>query len=159
MLAEVQAGRPKFRRSLSGGAVVLAASVAAFALLWRVSAGGVSAGAAESYAVDYRVASHVLSAATASNVVMGRLEAMGPASSPKVLKMTVLRMSDVASVESGAGAPSADSPDAGTVVWAVRAEGTFVGLRVPPGAKPIVGSTGYFILDDATGEILGMGTP
>lgn len=43
--------------------------------------------------------------------------------------------------------------------WVVRATGTFVGLRVPPGQPPIVNDTGYIIIDDATGEVVGMGMP
>jgi hypothetical protein len=45
------------------------------------------------------------------------------------------------------------------VVWVVRATGTFVGLRVPPGQDAIVGTSGYIVIDDATGDILEMGMP
>src|SRR3990170_3562974 len=47
--------------------------------------------------------------------------------------------------------------DASGIRWVVRATGTFVGQRVPPGNPPIVADTGYLIIDDATGEVVGMG--
>jgi hypothetical protein len=49
--------------------------------------------------------------------------------------------------------------DATGIRWVVRATGTFVGQRVPPGNPPIVADTGYLIIDDATGEVVGMGMP
>jgi hypothetical protein len=52
-----------------------------------------------------------------------------------------------------------DAPGARRLVWVVRATGHFVGMRVPPGRGPIVGTSGYLIIGDKTGEILGMGLP
>jgi hypothetical protein len=40
--------------------------------------------------------------------------------------------------------------------WVVRAEGTFVNSR---GLKQRVWSSGYFIIDDANGDVVGMGMP
>jgi hypothetical protein len=44
-------------------------------------------------------------------------------------------------------------------VWVVRARGHFVGGRTPPGVKPVVAKSGYFVIDDNSGEILEMGMP
>jgi hypothetical protein len=44
-------------------------------------------------------------------------------------------------------------------VWIVRASGPFYSDRVPPSAAPIVESTGYFVIDDGSGQIVGMGMP
>jgi hypothetical protein len=44
-------------------------------------------------------------------------------------------------------------------VWVVRARGSFVGRRTPPGVPDVKSSTGYFVIDDATGEVIEMGTP
>lgn len=49
--------------------------------------------------------------------------------------------------------------DPAAVVWIVRARGPFVGLRVPAGQQPASGESGYFVISDALGEVLGMGMP
>lgn len=160
MLDRVRAGPPSVRDVVSGGAALIAVAVIAFALFMRVRSDSAVASAGQTYSVDYRVPAKVLSAAQVADIVEARLMTMGGSTSaPKVLRMTVVPLSAVASVELGAGSTSAGSPEADAVVWVVRAEGTFIGTRVPPGAKPIVGSTGYFILDDATGDVIGMGIP
>lgn len=41
----------------------------------------------------------------------------------------------------------------------VRARGRFVGRRTPPGVPELVSSTGYLLIRDSSGEILGMGAP
>lgn len=56
--------------------------------------------------------------------------------------------------------PSAAVPDDPTaVVWIVRARGPFVGLRVPAGQEPALGESGYFVISDALGDVVGMGMP
>jgi hypothetical protein len=62
----------------------------------------------------------------------------------------------VRSLEPGAG--EGDS-DIGRAVWVVRAIGTFVGNRVPPGHDDIIADSGYLLIDDFTGEVVGMGLP
>lgn len=54
---------------------------------------------------------------------------------------------------------TASASEVNDIVWVVRAQGTFVGERVLPGMSPIVSSTGYLLIDDATGSILGTGMP
>lgn len=79
--------------------------------------------------------------------------------SVKVLSINPVSRSDADRVEPRLGAIDPENPDAGRLVWIVRAEGAFFGGRVPPGAKPIVGTTGYIVIDDETGLVVGMGTP
>ncbi|HET8785529.1 MAG TPA: hypothetical protein VFM38_07840 [Candidatus Limnocylindrales bacterium] len=53
-----------------------------------------------------------------------------------------------------------ESGDASRVIWVARGEGTFLVTRGGLSAKgPWVGETGYLLIDDETGEIVGMGTP
>jgi hypothetical protein len=52
--------------------------------------------------------------------------------------------------------PSWTAEDPDRVVWLVRAEGTFVSLRGPdPG--PLTAERGFYVIDDASGEIIGFG--
>jgi len=44
------------------------------------------------------------------------------------------------------------------VVWVVRAKGAFVSRRSWPGKGPIVRSSGFYVLDDETGQIIARGT-
>lgn len=144
------------------GSIIVAAiaifAVVAFLSFWR----GQGAGAA-TYPVDVRVESTQMTQASVETIVLDRLEAMrgiqdmGVAS--KIDEMVVLPMADVSSIEPNAGAPAPDAPGARSSVWYVRASGTFLGEHTPPGVKPIVGTTGYFIIDDSTGSMVGMGMP
>ncbi|HEY3548959.1 MAG TPA: hypothetical protein VGK17_23035 [Propionicimonas sp.] len=160
----VKPGRPQAGPGVSAGVTAVSLFLLLIAVLLlvvlalpRISGG---TGASPDYPVEFRVAAHKMSAADVDSTIKARLTEMGGTTSPaKVTGMTVLSMSDVSAVEPGAGGPVDGSPDAATTVWVVRAEGSFVGLRVPPGAKPIHSTTGYFIVDDATGEIVGMGMP
>ncbi len=68
----------------------------------------------------------------------------------------VVAMADIRQFESGA---TVDEGAASRIIWIVRGTGTFVGYRVPPGAPPVVGTQGYVVIDDATGEVLQMGMP
>jgi hypothetical protein len=68
-------------------------------------------------------------------------------------------LSDVSAYEPRIGAP-VDSPDASQIVWVARGEGTFLVTRTGrSGRPPWVGETGYLLIDDETGEIVGFGTP
>lgn len=55
--------------------------------------------------------------------------------------------------------PSAPTDGFGSaIVWIARATGTFVGLRGPD-PDPYVADSGYLLISDETGEIVGMGMP
>jgi hypothetical protein len=142
----------------SAGLVLLgAALLAATALALGVVRSG---GATARYTVNEQVSSHGMSPTAVADKVLAQLASMGtPVSNARILSMTVTTGANAADYEAGSGRPGPDSPEAKAVVWVVRAEGSFVGLRVPPGAKPITSSTGYFIIDDATGDVVGMGMP
>lgn len=72
-----------------------------------------------------------------------------------IQKISAVAADRVTSVEAAAPVET----DATGIRWVVRATGTFVGQRVPLGNPPIVADTGYLIIDDATGEVVGMGMP
>lgn len=76
----------------------------------------------------------------------------------KLLSITAVMASNIRSVETRAGAPDPGSGD-DAVVWVVRAQGPFIGLRVPPGRDPIVNDSGYLVIDDATQSVVSMGMP
>ena len=46
-----------------------------------------------------------------------------------------------------------------TMVWLVRAEGTFKNNRVPPGGNPGFAASGYYKIGDADGGVLEFGFP
>ena len=155
MIREDEPAATRSRLTIGGAAAAIAMVALVAALLARSGSA-----ASARYVVDDRVGATHLSAGQVESVVLARLAAMGtPADARQISRMTVLQMSMVPTIEARAGAPPSDSPDANDVVWVVRAEGHFVGQRVPPGAQPIVASTGYFVVDDATGETIGMGMP
>ena len=67
--------------------------------------------------------------------------------------------SDVRTIEpESALGPEPGAPTGGAV-WVVRARGHFVGRRVPPGVPDVRSSTGYFVIEDATGDVRAMGMP
>jgi hypothetical protein len=97
-----------------------------------------------------------------------------------VTRLSVEQVTDLVMAELGPGAeiteidalrdrvlaravePRAFRPAPGTAtgpVWIVRARGRFEGRRVPPGAPYVVAPTGFFVVDDATGDIVEMGLP
>jgi hypothetical protein len=70
------------------------------------------------------------------------------------------RWADVGAYEPRIGDADPSSPDATRIVWVARGEGTFLVTRTGrSGRPPWVGATGYLLIDDETGEIVGMGTP
>jgi hypothetical protein len=155
MIVATTTSRLSTRRTV-GWFLLLVATVAITATLLARSGAAGSGG----YPIDALVASHHLTAAQVETVVLDRLTAMGTAvGAAQISHMTVLPMSMLPTIEPGAGAPAPGSAEAGQVVWLVRASGRFVGMRVPPGAAPITASSGYFLVDDATGQTLGMGMP
>jgi hypothetical protein len=68
-----------------------------------------------------------------------------------------VRRVDIGSLEPrAAGAQPKGDPNA--AFWIVRAEGTFVTQR-GRSITPLVGTSGYFIIDDTSGEIVAWGMP
>jgi hypothetical protein len=97
-----------------------------------------------------------------SEVAMGQLRLMEQwagrtAASARVLSMTATTAEGVVRLEPAAGAGS--SLTASVVVWLVRAEGTFTNVRTPPGVEPMIARSGYLIISDADGSIIGSGFP
>lgn len=78
------------------------------------------------------------------------------AMSARVISMTATTAEGVVRRERSAG--SGSSLGSG-IVWLIRAEGTFTNSRTPPGVAAIVASSGYVIISDADGAILGSGFP
>lgn len=74
----------------------------------------------------------------------------------RVLSMTATTAEGVVRLEPAAGQ---DSLLTAGIVWLVRAEGTFTNNRTPPGAESLVAPSGYFIISDADGGIVGSGFP
>jgi hypothetical protein len=78
-----------------------------------------------------------------------------PTTPARITKIWLRRQSDLQSVD-----PNAPGSTDSNVVWLVRAEGTFTTNHtgsVP--RSPAVWSSGYLIVDDATGGIIGQGSP
>lgn len=77
--------------------------------------------------------------------------ALGPAA--RVLSVVAAMGDELLSIE-----PSSGGYEPERTVWVVRAEGTFVASRgLNP--KPRVFTTGFFVIDDASGKVLVMGMP
>lgn len=75
---------------------------------------------------------------------------------PKILRMTVTTLAPVPQVEANAGQVS---PAHDEIVWVVRAGGTFTTNRYPPGAKPPVATSGYYVISDQDGSVVQFGLP
>jgi hypothetical protein len=106
-----------------------------------------------------------MSPAEVAQVVMPRLArpiasvSADPATGrPRILPAppVIISMSAIA----GPDLPQVDprmSPNPYPVVWYVRATGAFTSFRVPFGVPPIRGRSGCYLIDDATGNVVGMG--
>ncbi len=75
---------------------------------------------------------------------------------PGILAVTATTVAGVASLEPRSGH---QEPPAPGIQWLVRAEGTFTNNRTPPGASPMVAATGFFVIGDADGGVIGFGFP
>jgi hypothetical protein len=85
------------------------------------------------------------------------LKQLGP--SAAIERITVVASAaEIRSVERN-GSAHVGGVDLGGPVWVVRARGSFVGRRGPPGTSDIKSSSGYYVIDDASGEIIEMGLP
>ncbi|HLX33810.1 MAG TPA: hypothetical protein VKR30_01060 [Candidatus Limnocylindrales bacterium] len=148
------------RLSISPGLIGLLVAVALLAAavgLWRGGSG------TSSYPVDIRVPSTRMTAAEVATSVLERLQQMRAQQdlgvAPAIDSMVALPLSQLPTVDESAGHPDPGTVDANATVWFVRAHGTFIGSHVAPGANPIVESTGYLLVDDQTGDFVGMGMP
>lgn len=75
---------------------------------------------------------------------------------PRIVTVTATTRSGVEKLEAGSGH---QEPPAPGIQWLVRAEGTFTNERTPPGANPMIAPTGYFIIGDDDGGVIGFGFP
>jgi len=66
-------------------------------------------------------------------------------------------LASLATVEPTLGVP--EGPEAAQLrtIWLIRAHGRFVANRTPPGVEPASSPFGYYLVDDAVGEVIGMG--
>jgi len=76
--------------------------------------------------------------------------------SPKIVRMTATSAAGVSRLEPGAGVPE---PIPGGIQWVVRAEGTFTTNRGPMTGAAGVAASGFFLISDGNGDILGFGDP
>lgn len=96
-----------------------------------------------------------------ANERLASMAGMAPSAtavSPSISTVRALRADQVQSIESQAGIEVGPSVDPGRAIWVVRATGTFVGLHTRQ-LEPIVFGSGFLLIDDSTGEIVGMGMP
>jgi hypothetical protein len=126
---------------------VLAVTGLAFVAL----SAGASAGTRE-----VSIASGVEPRMTPAEAVAVVRERLGPAATVTSLR-GLARGSDVARFEPAAGRPLG-AENIGPV-WLVRANGRFVGGHGPPGSAPVEADSGYYVVSDADGGVLGMGLP
>lgn len=75
---------------------------------------------------------------------------------PKILRLTATTGARIAEVEPSAGQQQPAEPG---IVWVVRAEGRFTTNRYPPGAKPSVATSGFYVVSDSDGLVLSFGFP
>jgi hypothetical protein len=73
--------------------------------------------------------------------------------SPDILSVTAVAESDIESALPDFGG----DPEASRLVWVVKATGWFVARTGPAGRPPDAGPDGYLVIDDATGQTVGMG--
>jgi hypothetical protein len=125
--------------------------LAAASLVFVTLSAGASAGTRE-----VSIASGVEPRMTPAEVVAGVLERLGPEATVTSVR-GLARSSDVTRFEPNGGSSRAD--DLGPV-WLVRVEGRVVAERsARPGLPPLEAETGYVIVVDADGGVLGMGLP
>lgn len=58
----------------------------------------------------------------------------------------------------GRGGPGRDLPAMGPI-WIVRGQGVFIPRFLPPGVVAVPSPTGYYLVSDESGDLVGMGTP
>lgn len=149
----------RFRAQLSG-LFVIGAAILVVVLLRSLQSGATPG--ANPYSVDITPGLAVSrSADSIALIVSNRLEAMGAelgrSLSVKVVSLKAVPGSELSKAEPQTG--SAVGPEASRAYWVIRATGPFYSNRTPPGKPAITADAGYFIVDDLTGEIVGMGMP
>ena len=102
-----------------------------------------------------------LSPEQVAGIVFGQIEsserAVGRVVAPaRIVRMTVTTSGAAGRVEPGTGS---DVRMPNSIVWVVRAFGTFTNRRTPPGGEPGVAGSGFYVIADADGSILGFGFP
>ncbi|HET7031242.1 MAG TPA: hypothetical protein VFI34_12075 [Candidatus Limnocylindrales bacterium] len=97
------------------------------------------------------VAAIVLRAIHANEIGLGRV--LSPA---RIIRMSVTLASRVRAIEPNAGQ---GQPAANRTVWVVRAFGTFTTNRGPANAQLDAAGSGYYVIDDGDGSIMGDGFP
>lgn len=75
---------------------------------------------------------------------------------PRIWRLTATTAAGIVRLEPGAGQ---GDPMPEGINWLVRAEGTFTTNRGPVGGAAGVAASGFFIISDANGDILGFGYP
>ncbi len=87
------------------------------------------------------------------------LSASTPTVATKIDQMVLARPDEVGAIEPrAAGISLQRQSDPAALLWVVRAHGAFVTQR-GRSMEPRVFASGYLIIDDATGDIVGMGMP
>ena len=85
-------------------------------------------------------------------------EAASLPTTPTVIRsIDCIHPADIGSLEPRAAGTQSDR-DPNAVLWIVRAQGTFVNQHVRS-LTPAVATSGYFVIDDATGQSVGWGMP
>jgi len=156
------------RAAFTVAALIVVASVAATANgarldpLWWTDAPATTFRVDRQVSIDgqrynLRVADDVtprLSPADVQAIVLSRIGADG-----RIATISVVATRAAASVlERGAGSPLAPELDVGPV-WVVRGTGRFVGRHTPLGVAEREAGSGFYMVDDRTGDVLGMGLP
>jgi hypothetical protein len=74
----------------------------------------------------------------------------------RIVRMTVTTPGGVSRVEPNAGQPGVAAPD---IVWVVRAFGTFTTRRGLRENGPKIAGSGFYVIADGNGSIMGFGFP
>ena len=102
-----------------------------------------------------QVARIVLAGIRDSEAIVGR--ALAPR---RILRMSVTTSDRVGRFETGAGNdPQLRPVGQPSIVWIVRAQGTFATRRIRLGAQAPTATTGYYVIADADGSITDFGFP
>jgi hypothetical protein len=136
----------------------LIALIAVFAVAAGFSAQAIARHLSASRYVPPTILGGVAPKQNAEDVQDTVLDQIGP--NGVVEKVTVVpSKADLANVEADIGVPLGPEAESRGAVWIVRAQGNFVARRTPPGVPEARSPRGYYLVDDESGEIIGMGWP
>lgn len=93
--------------------------------------------------------------ALAQSQIAAMAQSVGRSTSSSISSARAVRGSEISKIE--ATAPTLDDAEADQTYWIVRGTGTYLATRGRGPDK--VFATGYLIIDDATGDVIGMGMP